>query len=139
MAKLKSISVFGFVFLFCLIVPADGQTALGSVCLAPFVAPNNGEKSLANPSGGNRVQNYEVQIDKKAKVKVSNSEKLNIGGLASNKKHLVKIIGDGKVVESFQFGFNESSSKNPCLWFNSLYETWSLWNAKDAGNKCSCK
>ena len=94
---------------------------------------------MANPSGGNRIENYQVQIDKKVKVMVSNFDKLKISGLATNKKHLVKIIGDGKVVESFQFGFNEFSSKNLCLWFNSLYETWRLWNAKDKGKSCNCK
>ena len=142
MEKLKFIATGGLMFLFCLAVSTVGQTVsskTGSVCLAPFVSPNNGEKTLANPSGGNRVQNYQVQIDKKAKVTVSNSDMIKISGLASNKKHLVKIIGDEKVVESFQFGFNDFSSKNLCLWFNSLYETWSLWNAKDKGKSCNCK
>lgn len=124
-----------------LTAPAFGQSKgiNGSICVAPVDAPNNGEKSLSNPSGGNRIQMYEVQVDSKAKIKVSNSESVKINGLSANKKHLVKIFGDGKAVESFRFSFSDYSSNKLCLWFKSLYETWSLWETKESGRICQCK
>src|SRR5437879_5577301 len=35
----------------------------GSVCVAAVEPPNEREKSLANPAGGNRVQHYSIRID----------------------------------------------------------------------------
>lgn len=130
-----------FAPLLFLIIPAFGQTnsSNGSVCVAPVSAPNNGEKSLSNPSGGNHIQIYEVQIDNKSKIKVSNTESVKIGGLSTKNKHRITIFGDGKAVESFRFSFSDHSSNKLCLWFKSLYETWSLWTTKEAGKICQCK
>ena len=126
-------------FTFCLIASCYAQSSSnGSICIAAVDVPDGDEKSLANPSGGNKIQNYEVQVDDKPRIKVSNTESVKIGGLAISKKHSIKIYGDGKAVESFKFSFSDYSSGNLCLWFKSLYETWSLWEAKDAKMMCKC-
>jgi hypothetical protein len=130
---LTNISAFGQ-------APSAGSNAsAGSICIASVTPPNAGEKSLGNPSGGNRVSSYSVQIDKRSSVIASNEKAVFVPGLAIGRKHLVKIYGDGKLLESFWFKFSEYSSKELCLWFGALYETWHLWDAKDGGAKCRCK
>lgn len=114
-----------------------GQTS-GSICLATITPPNSEEKSLANPSGGNRIASYSVQIDKRKALTASKDKSINVSGLAVGTRHLVKIFGDGKPVESFRFSFSDFSTTKLCLWFNSLYQTWQLWDAKDGGAKCKC-
>jgi len=113
------------------------EAATGSICLAP-VTPNDGERPSGNPSGGRRVSTYSIQVDAKPKVFASSDAKVKISGLSTGRKHLVKIYGDGELVESFRFRFGEFETQELCLWFNSLYETWSLWDAKDGGSKCRC-
>jgi hypothetical protein len=122
-----------------------GQTASpgpkvssGSICLATITPPNSEQKSLANPSGGNPISSYSVQIDKRKALTASKEKSINVPGLAVDRRHLVKIFGDGKPVESFWFKFSEFSTTKLCLWFNPLYQTWQLWDAKDGGAKCKC-
>ena len=110
----------------------------GSICIATVTPPNSGEKSLANPSGGNRISSYSVQVDKTKRLIISKDKSVNISGVAVDRRHLVKIFGDGRPIASFRFGFSEFSTTKLCLWFNALYETWQLWDAKDGGLKCRC-
>lgn len=37
---------------------SDTKQSLGSICIAAVTPPNSGEKSPANPSGGNSVSSY---------------------------------------------------------------------------------
>ena len=110
----------------------------GSMCIASVTPPNSGQKSLANPSGGNRIASYSVQIDKRKPVITSNDKSISISSLEVGRKHLVKIFGDERQIESFGFRFSEFSTTKLCLWFNALYETWQLWDARDGGAKCRC-
>jgi len=110
----------------------------GSVCVAPVEKPHAGGKSLANPSGGNRVQSYTVQIDSRPPVQVPVERSVAIGGIALEAKHLIKISGDGKSVASFHFRFSDYTEHDLCLWFRPLYETWSLTPAKGRGKTCAC-
>src|SRR2546423_71238 len=98
------------------------RTDTGSVCIAPVPRPTSGEKSLYNPTGGNSVSVYSVQIDDRPMVVTSDNSSLKISGLALGRKHLVKIIGDGELKESFRFKFSSYSSNKLCLWFKPLYE-----------------
>ena len=119
--------------------PSRGsKVSSGSICLATITPPNSQEKSLANPSGGNRISSYSVQVDKRKRLTTSKDKSINVSGLAVDRRHLVKIFGDGRAVESFWFNFSEFSTTKLCLWFNALYETWQLWDAKDGGAKCKC-
>jgi hypothetical protein len=114
------------------------RASTGSICIAAPDPPNSGEKSLGNPAGGNRISTYTIQVDKLPAIVASNAKAVRIGPISTGRKHFVKIIGDGKVVASFRFTFAKFHSSELCLWFNSLYETWQLWEAKDAGAKCKC-
>ena len=116
----------------------SGSTT-GTICIAPPAKPTSGEKSLYNSTGGNEVQVYSFKIDNNAVIKASNEKAVKITGLSLGQKHFVRILGDGKQVASFRFKFEQYNSSELCLWFNALYETWSLWEAKAGGKKCQCK
>ena len=135
-----------FLILACLLSDsAHGQAKrasaneTGSICIAPTDRPTTGEKSLANPAGGNPISTYAIQVDKTAPVVASNDRPMRISSLARNRKHVVKIIGDGKVVASFRLDFKKYKTSELCLFFNSLYETWSLWDAKEGRGICKCR
>jgi hypothetical protein len=112
---------------------------LGSVCVAAIDPPNAGTKSLTNPSGGNHVRSYAVQIDNRPLITVASEHNIAIDGLSITEKHFVKVTGDGKNVTDFRFRFDNYSSRNLCLWFKPLYETWSLTPAKAQGKSCVCR
>lgn len=112
---------------------------LGSICIAPTSPPTTGEKSLANPAGGNPVSSYSIQVDKLAPVVASNIKPVRISSLTRNRRHVVKIIGDGKLVSSFRFDFNKYQTNDLCLFFKPLYQTWSLWDGKEGRGICRCK
>ena len=117
----------------------ESSIGSGSICIAPPDRPTTGEKSLANPAGGNPISRYSIQVDKMAPVVASNEKPVRISSIARSRKHLVKIIGDGKVVASFRLDFDKYQTKDLCLFFNSLYETWSLWDGKEGRAICKCK
>ena len=80
--------------------PAEGT---GVLCIAPVDPPNSGEKSLGNPAGGNRVRRYAIQVDQLPPVNPDPKTTVRIEGIPLKGSHLVRIIGDGKIVESFKF------------------------------------
>ncbi len=114
-------------------------TSTGSICVAALTRPTGGAKSLANAAGDNLISTYSVQVDKTPSVIASHDKPIRISALSPARRHLVKIIGDGKIVQSFYFRFSDFKSRELCLWFNALYETWSLWETKEAGAKCRCE
>ena len=119
--------------------PSELNPNEGSICIAAVPKPTSGNTSLANPTGGGRTFNYKIQIDKGLITPVSTEKPILISGLVLKRKHLIKIRRDGKLVESFSFTFEKERSNRLCLWFKPLYETWTLWAAKDAGRKCDCE
>jgi hypothetical protein len=115
---------------------ADDPT--GAVCIAPVEKSNARVKSLANPSGGNKVQVYSVRIDRRAPLEVSSEHGITVKNLALQERHLVMISGDGKSLTSFHFQFSDYQTRDLCLWMKPLYETWSLTDSKGHGKTCSC-
>jgi TonB family protein len=100
----------GLIMLLLLSVSVHAQSkATGSICIAPPDQPTYGEKSLANPAGGNPISSYSIQVDKMSAVVASSNRPVRISSIGTGRKHLVKILGDGKVVQSFQS--NESQKK----------------------------
>jgi hypothetical protein len=115
----------------------SSRTKTGSVCVSAVPKPNSEPSSLGNPDGGNRSFNYTIQIGLQ-KVAASTERSVAITGLSMNKTHMIKILRDGKVVESFRLNFTKEGSNQLCLWHKSLYETWSLSLVKRAKDKCRC-
>jgi hypothetical protein len=118
---------------------ANGSTKVGTVCIAPVPKPTAGGKSLSNPSGGNKVQIYSVQIGNKPAVKLEAEKSVAVDPLSLGQQHLVKIEGDGRPVTSFRFRFETYKSKRLCLVFSPLYETWSMRAAASGGPGCVCR
>jgi len=129
--------------LFCASAYAQSNTNhsgdVGSICIAPPGRPTAGDKSLANPAGGNPISTYSIQIDKRSPVVTSNDRPVRILSISTGGRHLVKIIGDGKVVQSFWLNFAKFKTNQLCLFFNSLYQTWSLWDGREGRGICKCK
>ena len=109
----------------------------GSLCIAPIEAPRGGEKSLANPSGGNAVRAYSVQIDGRSSIAVAADHGTLVEALDLDKSHTVVIYADGVRKETLRLRFGEHRAQ--CLWFNALYETWSLTPRAGMGKFCPCE
>ncbi len=131
-------SIFALVLLSTLAVPALASEP-GSLCVAPAEKPNGRPKNLSNPAGGNQINSYAVCIDDRAPIHVGDKQGSLVTGLDLRQQHLVRIRGDGKEVTAFRFRFADYGSRDLCLWFGPLYETWSLTPAKDRPKTCSCE
>jgi len=110
-----------------------------TVCIAPVPEGNDRPVSLANPAGGGRTFNFEVAIGEE-RVKVLHDRAVAISALDTEAEHLVRIFRDGKPFASFRFRFERYETKDLCLWFKALYETWSL--SGDDRNRslgCNCQ
>jgi len=129
-----------------MLVEAPGQTQEDaklpapepSVCLMAVVPPNAGEKSLANPAGGNLIKQYAVQIDNFPQVLGLPDKGVAFPRLSLGETHLVRVFGDGKQVASFRFQFEDFSTNDLCLAFEPFYVTWRLRNCEDAGSWGAC-
>jgi hypothetical protein len=129
--------VFSLLTLFASITQAqEPAKTTGTVCISTVPKPNADPVSLGNPVGGSRSFNYTIVIDGQ-KATASTERSVAIKNLALHKTHLLKILRDGKQVESFRFSFRQEGATRLCLWYKSLYETWSLWPGKNK-NKCGC-
>jgi len=141
--RMKSSIALTVLLLFCASAYAQSKAnhtaGAGSICIAPPSRPTAGEKSLANPAGGNPISIYSIQVDKRSPAIATNDGPVRISSISTSGKHLVKVIGDGKVVQSFRLDFSKFKTKDLCLFFNSLYETWSLWDGKEGRALCRCK
>jgi hypothetical protein len=113
------------------------EKLMGTVCVGRVSEPTTGDRSLSNPTGGNRSWAYSVQVDDLAAQAVSAQQGTRFAQLGLGARHLVRIRSNGKLVTSFRFTFERYGEAELCLWFNPLYETWSLWPMKDAAHLCS--
>lgn len=109
---------------------AADATPSGTVCIAPVEASNARPKTLGNPNGGARNFNFTIRIGDRPAIKTP-KKGTRIEGLALNKRHRVVISREGKPIASFWFTFEGRGSRNLCLVFKGLYETWVL-------SPCSC-
>jgi hypothetical protein len=118
---------------------ANGPEQVGTVCVTPVPKPTAGGKSLSNPSDGNKVRSYSVQIGNKPIVTPEAGKSVAVDRLSLGQQHLVKIMGDGRPVTSFRFRFETYKSERLCLVFSPLYETWSMRAAASGGPGCTCR
>lgn len=77
----------------------------------------------------------EIQIANKG-MKISVGKGGVIKELEENKKHLVKVIYDGKIFQSFWMDFKEHGTSDLCLWYYQGYGTLSLLNSRE--KRCNC-
>lgn len=110
----------------------------GYICVAPVPEPNNGDITLANPMGGGREFNFSIQIDKGEIKEIPHKTNVQFTKLELETKHLVIIRNNREIIESFWFSFEDYGSNDLCLWFKSLYETWTLWPLKTSKHICKC-
>jgi hypothetical protein len=118
--------------------PSQTGPQRGSICIDAVPESNQQPSSLANPNGGGRSFAYSIKIDDAPTREVSHKRGFKISGLALKRQHTIRIFRDGKLTESFKFSFEKEESSSLCLWFKSLYETWSLWDAKSSRHICQC-
>jgi hypothetical protein len=111
----------------------------GSLCVMAVTPPNSGEKSLANPAGGNLVKQYAVKVDKSPPIPGLPGQGVPVPPLLLGESHVVRVFGDGKQVESFRFRFEDYSTNELCLVFDEFYATWKLLNCEDAGTWGACR
>jgi hypothetical protein len=98
----------------------------GSVCIASVPINTSGTKSMANSTASTVPYEFTVSFNNSKPVTVSHSLPVLVPKLALAKRHRVQIKQAGSLKTSFTFRFSEHKSSNLCLWFNPLYETWSL-------------
>jgi hypothetical protein len=118
--------------------PTAAESSNGTICVASVPRPTLGETSLGNPTGGNRVFAFSVQVDDGPSHPTSQEKGVKIAGVSVKVRHLIKIRSQNRLLHSFYFRFAEYKSKDLCLWFKPLYETWSLWPAKESRGLCDC-
>jgi len=118
------------------ILPVLGQA--GTICVASVPNPTPGQKSLANPTGGGRTWEFSVRLDNGQEQKITALSAVRTTGLSLGARHLIRIRNKGTDVASFWFTFESRGSTSLCLWFNPLYETWSLWPLNEAEHLCEC-
>jgi hypothetical protein len=109
----------------------------GSLCIAPVEAPRGGEKSLGNPSGGNAARAYSVRIDDRSSIAIAAGRGTLVEALSLDRSHTVVIYAGGLRKETLRLRFGEHRSL--CLWFNALYETWSLMPRAGKEKICACE
>ncbi len=98
----------------------------GSVCIASVPTNTGGNKSMANSTASTVPYEFTVSFNKGKPVAVSHSSPVLVPKLAIAQRHRVQIKQAGSPKTAFTFRFSEHKSSNLCLWFNPLYETWSL-------------
>jgi hypothetical protein len=112
------------------------QGAVGTICLTPIPLP---AKQPHNIYGGVIPFNpttLSVRIDKGTLVPWPHKDSVKISNLDTTEHHLVAIISDGKVVQSFRFRFSDFGSSDLCLSFDGFPPA--LRDAKHAP-WCKCK
>lgn len=109
----------------------------GLVCISPVPITSSGRTSPLNPSHTSGPYKFTVGIDRLLSVPLQTTRSIAIPNLALDEDHMVVIRQNGVRSSSFKLTFADDRAK--CLWFNSLYETWSLWSLSMAKHLCDCE
>ncbi len=106
----------------------------GSLCFSP-VRKKNGDISSDRPWW--KPFNYRVQVNDGPVVKPEavSSTTYEFDG----ERPLVRIYLGNKVVESFHFEQDMLLSGRNCVYFNNLYETWSIAELWQVKKLCTCE
>jgi len=120
------------ILLITLVILSVSVRAL-EICIAPIPVATDGDRSLSNPTGRDKPYSLSVHI---------NDRVIQQGLVASdcfeysNDKNVKVVIKDhDKAIESF-FVDPINYQNGACIWFKSLYDTWSVWGLKDSKHLC---
>ena len=109
----------------------------GRICIASVAQPNDDAKSLSNSAGGNPDVSYSVQIAEHSPIAVSRESGKWLEGLNVGARLPVIIYEDGNRTASFYVQLSDDEPTK-CLFMNTLYRTWQVWNWDQVGTWCNC-
>ena len=106
----------------------------GSICVSPVeVHPKYKSGSMEDRG---RTTDYEVRVGDSEKKKLSSSSSTLFTGFDIGNRYLVKIYYEGTLDQSFWHEFKGNNQY--CLWYKSLYFTWSVWPQNISAHLCAC-
>lgn len=108
---------------------AEGE----SLCFSP-VAEKEGDKNSERKWW--QAFDYRVQLDDGPVIKPSPT--VSTSYEYSSELPVVKIWFDGKVVQSFKYQKQWLDAGRDCIYFKSVYETWSVVEKWQAEKLCAC-
>ena len=109
----------------------------GRICIASVEPPNDEEKSLSNPAGGNPDVVYSVRIAEHSPIAVSRESGTWLEGLNLGASLPVIIYENGNRTASFYVHLSDDEPTK-CLFMNTLYRTWQVWGWDRVGVWCDC-
>jgi len=125
--------------LFLLTAPIIASGADGYRLCVSSAEQHHENQTLLEAAGiGKSNFRYEIQIGDGAKVWTTPDSGFEYELETAGPRYLVKIKRHGIFVESFWIDFEDWSTNALCLWFKTLYETWSVWSLETSGHLCDC-
>lgn len=104
------------------------------VCVAPIELPTVGYRSLANPAG--RIeQPYQVSVHLAGNI-VEQGNTFSECFTIDESKKIVVIVKDHNVTKESFYIRPAEYPNGACVWFKSLYETWSVWGLLKSTHIC---
>ena len=82
---------------------------------------------------------YSIQVGEGPNIKTNQNKGFIYPIESKENRYLVKVYNANKLKSSFWLSFEEYETSELCLWFNSLYETWSVWALEKSKHLCDCK
>ncbi len=131
-------------------------TLLAALMLTPHSlhAESEGQLKLCVSSAAKHLENkslFEVAQPSKSDffyfVKVGAGPKLQTNAVSGfeyplpieGSRFLIQISDEDGLLESFWVDYANLETDSACLWFKSLYETWSLWPLSKSRHICDCE
>ena len=109
----------------------------GRICIASVEAPNDDPKTLSNPVGENPDITYSVKVADHSPITISRESGVWLNGLKIDSRLPVIIYENGDRAASFFIHFTGTESSK-CLFMNTLYRTWQVWDWDRVGRWCDC-
>jgi hypothetical protein len=113
------------------------QTESGSICIAPLPKPIDGRHAAGGSAAWCSSGKYSIKVDAQPAVSWPEKESAKINDVSLSVRHRIVVLCGGKPTQSFTFVFSDYKSRKLCLFFNDLYWTVQLWDAKGSP-WCKC-
>lgn len=128
---MKTLNMLFALFLFCALA---APVHAGYLCFSP-VKKKKGDIATDRPWW--KPFNYRVQVDDGPVVKPEADSSTSYD--FDSQRPLVRIYLGDKVVESFAVSEEMLSAGRNCIYFNNLYESWSIVEDWQAEKLCMCE